>query len=41
MIAAQIARALAGGGVKPKGGNFLVCCPAHEDDNPITVAARR
>jgi len=32
--AARIAEALDGRKVQAKGGNYLVCCPAHEDDEP-------
>src|SRR5262245_8477755 len=31
---ARIAEALAGGKVRPHGGNYLVRCPAHDDDSP-------
>src|SRR5262245_25502397 len=35
MSAAAIAERIAGQKVKKtKGGNYLVCCPAHGDDNP-------
>ena len=32
--AADIAEALAGRPVKSNGGNYLVCCPAHDDASP-------
>jgi hypothetical protein len=32
--AARIAEALTGRKVQAKGGNYLVCCPAHDDDIP-------
>jgi hypothetical protein len=34
MSAARIAAALAGHPVKGLDGNYSVCCPAHDDDNP-------
>ena len=34
MRAADIAALLAGRPVKPQGGNYVVCCPAHHDKNP-------
>ena len=34
MTAATVAAVLAGHRVRPQGGNFLVCCPVHDDRNP-------
>jgi len=34
MSAAQIAQALAGHKVQARNGNYLICCPAHDDDSP-------
>jgi hypothetical protein len=34
MTAARIAEAIAGKPMTPRGGNYLVRCPAHDDDSP-------
>ena len=34
MSAARIAEVLAGHKVQARNGNYLVCCPAHDDDSP-------